>query len=175
MKHHSFCLTCYIFLAMSYHSKLASHAWGIKQLEDLHAGLNDSSSKDQAKKSNLVQSTLRKPLQMIEHSTILRRAAFQSKMNERIDFVCVNKDCDFCKSAEKVRSVYRTNIPPSCFECDAPLQEATPASTSGEDIPDASDKLKMCCKSAVVQAMSRRLLLSTAQIGRGICCEVSTD
>ena len=50
MKHHSFCLTCYIFLAMSYHSKLASHAWGIKQLEDLHAGLYDSSSKDQAKK-----------------------------------------------------------------------------------------------------------------------------
>ena len=72
-------------------------------------------------------------------------------MNERIDFVCVNKDCDFCKSAEKVRSVYRKNIPPSCFECDAPLQEATPASTSGEDIPDASDKLKMCCKSAVVR------------------------
>ena len=71
-------------------------------------------------------------------------------MSERIDFVCVIKDCDFCKSAEKVRSKYRNNRPPYCFECDAPLQEATPASTSGEDIPDASDKLKMCCKSAVV-------------------------
>ena len=71
-------------------------------------------------------------------------------MSDRKDFVCINKDCDFCISAEKVRTKYKNNIPPSCFECDTPLEEAKPKSTSGEDIPDALNEVKMCCKTGHV-------------------------
>ena len=71
-------------------------------------------------------------------------------MSDRKDFVCINKDCDFCFSGESQNQVgTRITYHHLCFECDTPLEEAKPKSTSGEDILDALNEGKMCSKLVV--------------------------
>ena len=68
-------------------------------------------------------------------------------MSERKEFVCINKDCDFCISEGTISWKYKNGKAPNCVECDAPLQENVPASTSGEAISVMLNEAKMCWKS----------------------------
>ena len=71
-------------------------------------------------------------------------------MTEKILYASTKTVISAYQRRKSEPSRYKNNIPPSCFECDTPLEEAKPKSTSGEDIPDALNEVKMCCKTGHV-------------------------